>query len=109
MALGNPAFTSISFADLVLSSIISQRATISTPGICVIRSTAPGPRIPNPIKATRTVGNGAVAKRKTSVCPLARFGALVLIICADELAHPRKRQESTSNLKILVFIIELNN
>jgi hypothetical protein len=57
------------------------------------------------MNAIRTVGIGAVARRKTSVCPLARFGAGVFIIWADDPTHPKRQQIISSDLKIVVFII----
>ena len=53
---------------------------IFVPGICVQRSTAPGPRIPSPIKPTRTVSIGGAVNRMTFFCPVGRTG---ISVCMD--------------------------
>ncbi|MNE31475.1 hypothetical protein D3C80_1250450 [compost metagenome] len=70
-----------------------------------MRSTAPGPRIPNPMNAIRTVGIGDTARRKTSVCPFGRFGEVVFIICADVTTQPNRQHIISTDLKKVVFII----
>jgi hypothetical protein len=45
----------------------------------VILVTAPGPRMPNPMKATLTVGIGSQRNCNTSCCPAGRLGVFSLI------------------------------
>lgn len=48
--------------------------------MCVKRLTAPGPRIPRPMKPTRTVGMGSWRRPRTSFCPAGRTGTGVLMM-----------------------------
>jgi hypothetical protein len=81
---------------------MSHNATISTPSMYVNLLTASEPRMPNPITATRTIGIGSHARRKTSCCPFGRFGFLVFIICEE--AFKEMLANRTNNERVLMLL-----
>ena len=68
----------------------------------VMRLTASEPRMPSPMKATRTLGMAGQARRITSCCPFGRLGVLVFIVCAN--ACDEKLANRTNKTSVLMIL-----
>lgn len=67
-----------------------------------MRLTASEPRMPSPMKATRTLGIAGQARRITSCCPFGRLGVFVFIVC--EVACNETLANKTNKKSVLKIL-----
>src|SRR5690606_1122716 len=109
LAFGSPAFARIPCAFDALLGSLSQRALISTPSICDIRCTAPGPRWPKPMNPIRTLSIlGAAYPLMLKRCGLVRCtsDATSCATAGNAATAPDRRVAFFRKFLRLYFIME---